>query len=59
MLDICWVMLTLRRLTPLKFSLEARPASAASEYSDVLLTGEAAAQYARQNRRGRSDAGQC
>lgn len=38
LLDICSEMLTLRRLTLLKFSLLARPARAASEYSDVLLT---------------------
>lgn len=37
--DICWEMLTLRRLTLLKFSLLARPARAASEYSEDLVTG--------------------
>lgn len=39
LLDICSEMLTLRRLTLLKFSLLARPANAASEYSDVLFAG--------------------
>ena len=40
LLDICSEMLTLRRLTLLKFSLLARPARAASEYSEVLVTGK-------------------
>lgn len=38
LLDICSETLTLRRLTLLKFSLLARPARAASEYSEVLFT---------------------
>lgn len=38
LLDICSEMLMLRRLTLLKFSLLARPARAASEYSEVLFT---------------------
>ena len=40
LLDICSEMLTLRKLTLLKFSLLARPARAASEYSEVLVTGK-------------------
>lgn len=37
LLDVCSEEAMLRRFTLVKFSLLARPAKAASEYSDVLL----------------------